>query len=200
MLQLNEDDYKQEYSWRFNVKPLSSDVVDGQLEFDISRIAQYKKGNIESDIALAKMFKHRNTIPGIRFNSANKVTACSLLKLELEKASVVINDLITTQELENFEDKNGNGTYKAAYGHDDLIMTFCQIPLLKQTIQYKNLIEEMTSSEMTDNVEYGVNLYSQPEYGFGMQQIPSEYAQFLNDRLINNSQNYGMFPNQLNHL
>lgn len=205
LLQLNEDDYKQEYSWRFNVKPLSSDVVDGQLEFDISRIAQYKKGNIESDIALAKMFKHRNTIPGIRFNSANKVTACSLLKLELEKSSIIINDLITTQELENFEDKNGNGTYKAAYGHDDLIMTFCQIPLLKQTIQYKNLIEEMTSSEMTDNVEYGVNLYSQPGYSqpgydIGMQQIPSEYAQFLNNRLINNRQNFGMFQNQLNHL
>ena len=89
-------------------------------------------------------------------------------------------------------------------------MTFCQIPLLKQTIQYKNLIEEMTSSEMTDNVEYGVNLYSQPGYSqpgysqpgydIGMQQIPSEYAQFLNNRLINNRQNFGMFPNQLNHL
>ena len=96
-------------------------------------------------------------------------------------------------------------TYKAAYGHDDLIMTFCQIPLLKQPIQYKNLIEEMTSSEITDSVEYGVNLYSQPVYSqpgydIGMQQIPSEYAQFLNDRLINNRQNYGMFPNQLNHL
>ena len=53
---------------------------------------------------------------------------------------------------------------------------------------------------MTDNVEYGVNLYSQPGYDIGMQQIPSEYTQFLNNRLINNRQNYGMFPNQLNHL
>ena len=41
-------------------------------------------------------------------------------------------DIVQIGELENFEDKNGNGSYKASYGHDDMMMTLVQIPMLKQ--------------------------------------------------------------------
>lgn len=53
-----------------------------------------------------------------------------------------MTDLLTVSELENFEDKNGNGSYAAAFGHDDLIMTFVQLPLLKNTTKYKDFMEE----------------------------------------------------------
>ena len=66
-----------------------------------------------------------------------------------EKKQVNTTDIITLGELENFEDKNGNGTYKASYGHDDIIMTFVQIPMVMQTLKYKNLLEEIEESRIT---------------------------------------------------
>lgn len=144
LVSLNEDDMYKEYNWRWNV------LHDG---LDLSSITYYKKQSIE-DSTFGKFTKSKN-IPGIRLNSSNKITACSLLKMMLEKGDVLITDLITIGELENFEDKNGNGTYKASYGHDDIIMTFVQLPLLKQTVKYKDIIGEYSilssSDTFTDN-------------------------------------------------
>ena len=132
LLDLNEDDYMKEASFRFSFSK------DG---FDISRIIQYKKGAEEDSIPGQNNSK-KKTIPGIRFSANSKKTACALLKMELEKFNIEINDLITIGEIENFEDKNGNGTYKASYGHDDIIMTLCQVPMLKNSAKYKDFIEE----------------------------------------------------------
>ena len=132
LLDLNEFDYMKDYAWRFNISR------DG---FDMTRIIQYKKGQEEDNIP-GVYNKNRKTIPGIRFNSNNKKTACALLKMELEKFNINVYDLVTIGEIENFEDKNGTGTYKASYGHDDIIMTLCQIPMLKNTAKYKDFMEE----------------------------------------------------------
>lgn len=139
LVSLNEDDMYKEYNWRWNV------LHNG---LDLSSITYYKKQSIE-DSTFGKFTKSKN-IPGIRLNSSNKITACSLLKMMLEKGDVLITDLITIGELENFEDKNGNGTYKASYGHDDIIMTFVQLPLLKQTVKYKDIIGEYSILSSTD--------------------------------------------------
>ena len=48
-------------------------------------------------------------------------------------------------EIENFEDKNGNGSYEASYGHDDIVMTLAQIPMLQQTPKYKQMCEDLES-------------------------------------------------------
>ena len=83
-----------------------------------------------------------------------------------EKGDVVITDLITAGELENFEDKNGNGSYKAAFGHDDIIMTCCQLPLLKQTARYKDYAEDYLAfkiggkfNDLSDN-DYAGSIYN----------------------------------------
>ena len=131
---LNEPEYMPEASWRWQVNPLG--------EFDLSNLIRYKKGSQEDNIANLNGFKNSKTIPGIRLSHATKISACALLKMMLEKFDVIITDLLTVSELENFEDKNGNGSYAAAYGHDDLIMTFVQLPLLKNTTKYKDFIEE----------------------------------------------------------
>ena len=70
----------------------------------------------------------------------------------IEKDDVQIYDIVTSGELENFEDKNGNGTYKAGYGHDDIIMTLVQIPMLMQTPRYKDYIEEYEVSQMSSSI------------------------------------------------
>ena len=123
----NEPDFSPETEWRNNIVP------DG---IDLFYFARYKRQSIDDDGQGSKL------IQGIRFSNANKALACSLLRLMFEKGDVVITDLVTAGELENFEDKNGNGSYKAAFGHDDIIMTCCQLPLLKQTARYKDYAED----------------------------------------------------------
>lgn len=132
---LNEPDYDAETLWRYNIKGTDEG-------FDTDTIIKYKKQSIEDEAANGP--KHTTKyVPGIKFSSGNKHTACSLLKIMFEESQVYTSDLITVSELENFEDKTGNGSYKASYGHDDLIMTFCQIPMLKETVKYSNFIEDM---------------------------------------------------------
>lgn len=131
---LNEPEYMPEANWRWQVNPMG--------EFDLANLVRYKKGSQEDNIANLNGFKNSKTIPGIRLSHATKVSACALLKMMIEKFDIIITDLLTVSELENFEDKNGNGSYAASFGHDDLIMTFIQLPLLKNTTKYKDFIEE----------------------------------------------------------
>ena len=140
LMDLNEDDYDPDSLYRFN---LSKDGIE------LSNFCLYKKSSMDEQIIGKLQFKNSNYIPGIRFTSGNKGTACSLLKMLFEKEQVETSDIITLGELENFEDKNGNGTYKASYGHDDIIMTFVQIPTVMQTSKYKALLEEIEESRIT---------------------------------------------------
>ena len=150
LMDLNEDDYDPESFYRFNI------VKDG-LELD--NFCLYKKTSIDEQIIGKLQFRNTNYIPGIRFTSGNKGTACSLLKMLFEKETVETTDIITLGELENFEDKNGSGTYKASYGHDDIIMTFVQIPMVMQTSKYKSLLEDMEESKITGRVNSKWNTY-----------------------------------------
>ena len=127
---LNDSDYMTEYYWRFNIS----------LEFDMSSIVRYTtKFEVEEQgIKLKKTKK----IPGIRLTASNKVTACSL------NGYIIIRDYFTISEIENFEDKNGSGSYAASYGHDDIVMTLVQIPMLQQTARYKSLLEDMSEPNL----------------------------------------------------
>ena len=86
--------------------------------------------------------------PGIKWSGSNKKTACALLKFGLEKGQIIPRDVESIIEIENFEDKNGSGSYQAAEGHDDSVMTMCQIPMLFQTPKYKEFIEDMEANRM----------------------------------------------------
>ena len=136
-MNLNEFDYKKEFSFRF----------DYSTEIDFGNIVQYKKNANDENIPGISKNSTSKTIPGIRWNGENKKTACALLRIELEKETVIIDDLVTVGELENFEDKNGNGVYKASFGHDDLIMTLVQIPMLRNTPKFKEFIEDFNAYE-----------------------------------------------------
>jgi hypothetical protein len=138
IMNFNDSDYDPESRWRFN-------VLNGKEELDSNFIIQYKKTSVEDEIADG-FNRNTKTRPGIRWSGSSKKTACALLKFEIEKGNIDMTDLVTIGELENFEDKTGNGSYEAAEGHDDIIMTFCQIPMLKQTARYKDLVESMDSN------------------------------------------------------
>lgn len=150
IMNLNEPEYRQEFIIRFNFAP------EG---LDMTQFVQYKKGSDDENIP-GMHNKNLKQIPGIRWTAEKKRTGCALLKMEIERFNININDLITVGELENFEDKNGNGSYKASYGHDDIIMTFVQIPLLVQTPKYKDLIEEYEAYDYysSHNVQFMNNI------------------------------------------
>ncbi len=150
IMNLNEPEYRQEFIIRFNFAP------DG---LDMTQFVQYKKGSDDENIP-GMHNKNLKQIPGIRWTAEKKRTGCALLKMEIERFNVNINDLITVGELENFEDKNGNGSYKASYGHDDIIMTFVQIPLLVQTPKYKDLMEEYEAYDYyaSHNIQFMNNI------------------------------------------
>ena len=157
LINFNNIDFEPEYSYRY--------INNNYIELDINYIIQYKKISVEDDIA-AGALGNSKTIPGIKFTSGNKKTACAMLKYNIEKENIIIRDLETIAELENFEDKNGNGSYQAAEGHDDLIMTFNQIPMLMNTPRYKNFIEDYEFIQNNkENPNFNKNtktLFSQP--------------------------------------
>jgi len=164
ILNLNEDDYRREAWWRFSL------CKDG---FDTTRFVQYKKGTEDENIP--GVHSNRKTIPGIRFTAPNKKTACALLKMELEKFNVEVPDLVTIGEIENFEDKNGSGSYKASYGHDDLVMTLCQIPLLKNTPRYKDMMEDfviLQANNVLNNINNTISDFSLQSLGISTDLIP----------------------------
>lgn len=134
---LNEPTLLQEYMFRSSL---------GQ-ELDLSIIVHYKKGQSDEDIAGIGSFKNSKTIPGIRWSAMTKRTGCALLKMSLESGETQLYDIVQIGELENFEDKNGNGSYKASYGHDDMMMTLVQIPMLKQTARFKDFLEEINERQ-----------------------------------------------------
>ena len=90
------------------------------------------------------------------------------MKILFENGQIDTTDLVMIGELENFEDKNGNGTYKASYGHDDIIMTCVQIPLMQQTAKWENYIEDFELSKLNQNINNG---FQNNIYNFGLDQI-----------------------------
>ena len=167
LMDLNDYDYDEENRWRFNINGIDPDGLDQ------SRIVNYKKGSMEDNI-LGVVKSTSKFIPGIRFSSGNKSAACSLLKMLLEKGNVELTSLVTVSELENFEDKNGSGTYKASYGHDDQVCTCLQIPMMQQTPIWKDFIEEFNLHNLDDNRQNKWNDNEQSIYG------PSPNDMFFN--------------------
>lgn len=91
---------------------------------------------------------------GIKITSGNKSKYCLLYK-EAYENDVLINDSAEYMvELNNFTDK-GNGTYAAAFGHDDMVMTEVQLMFVKSTLQYKLMKDDFESNftiEMPDTI------------------------------------------------
>lgn len=130
---LNEpDEFNTDANWRFNVIK----TLDG---IETSSAIMYKKANTTQ------------LIPGLRWSHQSKQSACSLLRNKLSNKSIIVNDLNTAIEIQNFEDKNSNGSYEAIYGHDDIVMTLTQIPEVEKTLRFQNLVETIQEEKMKQN-------------------------------------------------
>lgn len=131
---LNEpDEYNGDTNWRFNVIKSWDGIETGS-------VIMYRKSN------------SNQMVPGLRWTHTSKQSACSLLRNKLSNKSIIINDLNTAVEIQNFEDKNSNGSYEAIYGHDDIVMTLTQIPEVEKTLRFQNLIETIQEEKVKRNL------------------------------------------------
>lgn len=86
---------------------------------------------------------------GIKITSGNKTKTCILFKQYYEKGKIINNSTLFLNEIENFCDNKGNNTYAASFGHDDVVMAQIQLILAKQSLQFKNLLDDYSSGNMT---------------------------------------------------
>ena len=186
LVNLNEPDYDSETYWRFNIA-----MNYGEPEFELMNFLFYKKQSMDEQIInKQKTSKNGNPIesfiPGIKFTSSNKATGCTLTKLLFEKKQIDTNDLLLIGELETFEDKNGNGSYKASNGHDDIIMTVVQLPFVCQNIKYKNLLEDLMAANIEQNIS---NKYDEDSdvdlYSFNSNNMYGNVNTFQNNKFLN---------------
>lgn len=132
---LNEpDEFNGEANWRFN-------VIKTWEGIEISSAIRFKKAN------------SRELIPGLRWTHQSKSSACSLLRNKLSNKTIVVNDLNTAIEIQNFEDKNNNGSFEAIYGHDDIVMTLTQIPEVEKTLRFQNLLESSQEEKLKEKYQ-----------------------------------------------
>lgn len=113
---------------------------------------------------------------GIRMTAKSKKLACNLFKSEYLNGTVQNHSTMFLSELRNFVDKNGNGTYAACFGHDDVVMAQIQISLVKQTQQFKDLALMLDNSQL--NVFSNYNYFDLFDSSVGYP--TGEYNNFYN--------------------
>lgn len=168
---LNEPEEFPEYNYRFNY------AAEG---IELENIVYYNKNMMEGQVEVKI---EKKALPGIKITPANKIEGCSMVRMYLNNGSLIVYDVRTISEIENFEDKNGKGSYQAVWGHDDIVMTLVQIPLLMQTAAYAEIIEEFLASQISGqyNQEQQYNpygdMYGGEMYGtdmYGISQFPPQ--------------------------
>lgn len=97
---------------------------------------------------------------GVRITRGNKNDYCILFKEDFEKGRIINNNTVFCGELLNFSDMEDKGVWKAAFGHDDSVMSMIQFEAVKKTLQYKLMKQEFDSLASHPASETNYNPYS----------------------------------------
>jgi hypothetical protein len=102
---------------------------------------------------------------GVQITYKSKQLGCKLFRTAYTKNYIINDSHIFYNELKCFCDKNGNGSYAAIYGHDDTVMSQIQLPLIYDTIQFKEFLEEFISNSGVEDKGQNENFFQdiQPE-------------------------------------
>lgn len=98
---------------------------------------------------------------GVKMTSKSKRMACKLFKSDYETGMIINRSTQFLNELRCFVDKNGNGSYEANFGHDDMVMSQIQLTLAKNTIQVKYLVDEFITNQGSSNSNGNINFYEE---------------------------------------
>ena len=121
---------------------------------------------------LVKYYNDTNTRfeYGIKISRGNKNTACILFKEDFEKGLIDNKSTVFVAEIGNFTDSEDKGVWKAAFGHDDVVMSMVQVEFVKKTLQYILLKQDFDAQAVTDN-----NTNYNPYSSMYDNMIPSEF-------------------------
>lgn len=102
---------------------------------------------------------------GVQISYKSKQLGCKLFRTAFTKNYIINDSHIFFNELKCFCDKNGNGSYAAIYGHDDTVMSQIQLPLIYDTIQFKEFFEEFIANTGAEDKGQNENFFQdiQPE-------------------------------------
>ena len=112
--------------------------MSDEESFDMGCMVKYKKDQ-----------NSRGFSYGIKITGGNKTPACQLFKESYERGEIIDCSDIFGMELDNFSD-DGTGHYRAAYGHDDMVMSLIQLVFVRETLQYRLLRQEMEEGISVD--------------------------------------------------
>lgn len=98
---------------------------------------------------------------GVKMTSKSKRMACKLFKSDYETGMIINRSAQFLNELRCFVDKNGNGSYEANFGHDDMVMSQIQLTLAKNTIQVKYLVDEFIANQGSSSSNGNINFYEE---------------------------------------
>jgi len=160
------------------------------LEYNLygELFAKYIIENIEKDPANVYRFNEdvimkywneemtRYTL-GKKITSKTKQLGTSLFKQYFEKSEIVNRSTLFLNQIANFTDSKGNGTYAAAFGHDDLVMSQLQMVFALENPQYKSLCQMFIA---TNGIEERDNSYNPYDMNSMLNTQDEILAQFQN--------------------
>ena len=123
---------------------------------------------------------------GKKITSKTKQLGTSLFKQYFEKCEIINRSTLFLNQVANFTDSKGNGTYAASFGHDDLVMAQLQMVFVIDNPQYKSLCQMFIASLGAVEQSSTYNPYDMSAVGTAqldsqesiMQQLQSFYNDF----------------------
>lgn len=149
------------------------------LEYNLygELFAKYIMENIEKDPANVHRFNEdvimkywndemtKYTL-GKKITSKTKQLGTNLFKQYYEKNEIVNRSTLFLNQISNFTDSKGNGTYAASFGHDDLVMAQLQMVFVFDNPQYKSLCQMFLASKGSIEVSTTYNPYDFTDLDF----------------------------------
>lgn len=100
---------------------------------------------------------------GVKLDNKTKILGCLTFKSWYESGKLVNYDSKLINELYNFCDTTGNSSYKASYGHDDMVMSQLQLAFFEKSTIFKTIKDSIIAEGLHGKMQ--ANMYSQPESG-----------------------------------
>lgn len=96
---------------------------------------------------------------GKKITTKSKQMGTSLFKQYYERGEIVNKSIQFVNQVTNFCDTKGNGTYAASFGHDDLVMAQLQMVFVIDNPQYKELCRMFIANSGANEISTSYNPY-----------------------------------------
>ena len=100
---------------------------------------------------------------GKKITYKTKSYGTAMFKQYYERGEIINRSFQCINQISNFSDTKGNGTFAACFGHDDLVMAQLQMVFVMENPQYKALCQMFLSNIDTSELDQSYNPYGQEQ-------------------------------------